>query len=75
MIAGKKYRAKCGTIVEGLQTGKGTSYFCRSYYPVYMFCRLLFAIVLVLFESFPYLQIMLVIFIVVIPVLAGREKF
>ncbi len=67
-MADKEYKESCGTIVEGLKSGEGLLYYAQAYYPIYMFRRLLFALIIVVCPGYPYLQLFLIIGVAIIPV-------
>lgn len=55
--------------MEGFKADELSPYYCRAYYPVYMIRRLVFAVIIVTLTSRPYVQLILIILVAIVPVL------
>jgi len=53
-----------GTLLEGLKIDQYSAIF----YPIYLFRRVIYSAILVILYEYPYIQISVIIFIVLIPV-------
>jgi len=61
-----KYTESYGTLIEDLQIN--SDYLKKTYYPLYLYRRLIFASILILLVEFPFVQLALILLITILPV-------
>jgi hypothetical protein len=62
----KRFKKKYGIIIETIDVN--SSIVKKAYYPLYLIRRLGYAVILSIFHRYPMLQVLLIIFVIILPV-------
>jgi hypothetical protein len=72
-MATNDFKESCGTIVESIRADDKSEYLCRAYYPLYMFRRFAFAMIIVVLKAYPYIQLFAITSATLLPVLSLQK--